>query len=98
MRKSVCAAILVLASLCGVRIAAFAQPSSNGQPVPPVLQLPDGARPLRYEVALTVVPGEPKASGEIVIDVELDGAQQVLWLNADDLAISQASVDVAETR
>src|SRR2546428_4331344 len=98
MRRSVCAAVLVLASLCSVDMAAFAQASSNGQPVPPTLRLPDGARPLRYEVALTVMPGEPKAPGEIVIDVELDRAHPVLWLNADDLAISQASVDVAETR
>src|SRR6266702_8113003 len=38
---------------------------------PPALRVPDGSRPTRYELTLTVVPGEAKANGEITIDVEL---------------------------
>ena len=38
----------------------------------------DGARPLHYDLTLTVVPGDAKAPGEIAIDVELSRPHSVL--------------------
>jgi alanyl aminopeptidase len=65
---------------------------------PPAFRLPAGARPTHYGLSLTVVPGEPKVSGEIAIDVELDRPHGVLWLNADGVSVKRASVDAAATR
>ena len=59
-------------------------------PAPPTLRLPEGARPLRYAVTLTVIPGEAKAAGEAVIDLELVREHALLWLNGEMLAIRQA--------
>ncbi|MDQ2961709.1 MAG: M1 family metallopeptidase [Pseudomonadota bacterium] len=65
---------------------------------PPTFRLPSGARPLRYDVALTLVPGEAKAPGEIAIQVELDRPHPVLWLNADTLSVTSAATELPETR
>ncbi|HYT96566.1 MAG TPA: M1 family metallopeptidase [Casimicrobiaceae bacterium] len=89
--------ITVIASLCGVH-SVFAQTKANGDATPPAFRLPDGARPLHYELALKVVPGEAKAPGEIAIDVELSRPHPVLWLNADSLTISSASVNAPQIR
>ena len=43
-------------------------------------------------LTLTVVPSEAKAQGEITIDVELQRPHPVLWLNADEVSVSRASV------
>jgi len=71
---------------------ATAQSATANDPVPPTLRLPDGARPLRYALTLTVVPGREKAPGEIAIDIELESEHSVLWLNADALTVTHAVV------
>ncbi|MET0442574.1 MAG: M1 family metallopeptidase, partial [Casimicrobiaceae bacterium] len=65
---------------------------------PPAFRLPAGARPLAYDLTLTVVPGAAKSAGEIVIDVDLDRTHPVLWLNADTLTVSTATVATPATR
>ncbi len=65
---------------------------SAPDPAPPALRLPDGARPLRYALTLTVVPGAEKAPGEIAIDLELDREHALLWLHADALTVTRATV------
>src|SRR5437868_13667857 len=75
----------------------MAQPAASSEPAPS-FRLPDGARPLRYDLMLTVVPGDAKASGEIAIDVDLARPHSVVWLNADSLNISAASADAPQTR
>src|SRR5262245_9370277 len=64
----------------------------------PTLKLPSGARPIRYEMTLTVSPGKAKVPGEIAIDVELDRPHDVLWLNADALSVTRANTELPETR
>ena len=88
MRRA-CAAFAVLA-VASVT-AASAQPAAS--PTPPTLRLPDGARPLRYTLTLTVAPGEARATGEMVIDVELARDHPVLWLHGEMLDIRRAGVD-----
>ncbi len=86
-------------SISGLSISSHAQApaSTNGEYAPPPLRIADGSRPTRYELTLTVIPGEAKASGEIMIDVELERPHPVLWLNADAVAVTRASVSAAGT-
>jgi len=74
-----------------------AAPERTDDLTPPPLRIPEGSRPMRYEVTLTVVPGEPAARGEIVIFLELARPHRVLWLNADELAVSRATVSAPAT-
>jgi alanyl aminopeptidase len=72
--------------------------ASAEEATPPTLRLPDGARPTRYAVTLTIVPGKEKAPGEIVIDAELDRPHALLWLNAAGITIARAAADDPGTR
>jgi alanyl aminopeptidase len=60
---------------------------------PPSLHLPDGVRPERYAVTLSVVPGEAKVQGRIVIDVTVDSPRPLIWLHADRTTIGAVDVD-----
>ena len=97
MREFIAAAV-ALVLLAGVAALANAQAPVETKPVPPVLRIPDGARPTRYEVTLTIVPGEDKARGEIAIDLELDRPHPLLWLNADAVSVSLVSISAPATR
>ena len=77
--------------------AAAADVVATAETAAPGLRLPQGARPLGYDVTLTVVPGEPSAAGVIAIDVEVDRPHSILWLNADGIDVSQASVDASSS-
>jgi alanyl aminopeptidase len=94
MRSRLLANLAALAASAAIAVAAAAADA----PQPPSLRLPEGARPTRYALTLTVVPGEAKAPGEIVIDVELVRPHAVLWLNADTLAVTRADAGAAGTR
>ncbi len=86
-------AIAICALLgCGPLVVS-SQPSPATGPEVPSLRLPEGARPLSYHLALTVVPGAAKAAGEITIDVVLSRPHPVLWLNAEALNVSSAVTD-----
>src|SRR5450432_184286 len=99
MPKPRLAALAALVWICSFGVASYAQipPPTDAEYAPPTLRIPGGSRPTHYELTLTVVPGEPKAPGEITIDIELDRPHPVLWLNADEIAISRASVSDAAT-
>ena len=76
--------LTIVAALLGAKSGFAADPPAT-RAEPPTFRLPAGARPTRYALTLTVVPGEAKAAGEIAIDVELDRPHDVLWLNADSV-------------
>src|SRR5579862_567928 len=67
--------------------AAFAQESA-----PPALRLPDSVQPLRYAAELAIVPAESSFHGTIDIEVEVQRATPVVWLNARFLSIDSASI------
>src|SRR3954467_6808396 len=94
-RAAAVVAVAFAAWLPGPASAADTAPMAG--PAPPELRIPEGSRPLRYAVTLTVVPGEAAVTGEIAIDVELDRPHPIVWLNAVDLSIAQVSVDEAGT-
>ncbi|MEP7183094.1 MAG: M1 family metallopeptidase [Betaproteobacteria bacterium] len=97
MRKLL-SGLAALAWLAASPVAFSADPPAAPAVEPPTFRLPAGARPLRYAVTLTLVPGEAKVPGEIAIDVELDRPHPVLWLNADTLNVTSAAVDLPGTR
>src|SRR5437016_3781769 len=90
--------VMIALGVASVSLGAAVPDPATAANAPPSLRLPSGARPTHYEVTLTVVPGEAKASGEIAIDVELERPHPVLWLNADEVVVSRASVNAAATK
>ncbi|HEX8013385.1 MAG TPA: M1 family metallopeptidase [Casimicrobiaceae bacterium] len=97
MRRTFFAALAAVASACATSASSDAATPvpAGAEYAPPALRLPAGARPVRYELTLTVIPGEAKVQGEIAIDVELDRPHPVLWLNADEVTVARASVSTA---
>ncbi|MGD0048869.1 MAG: M1 family metallopeptidase [Bryobacteraceae bacterium] len=59
----------------------------------PKLRLSADIRPTRYAADLTAVPAAATFSGVIDIDVVLAKPASLVWLNATDLAIQQATVN-----
>lgn len=72
-------------------------PSNGGAeagaaPQPPKLRLDGSARPTRYALDLTVVPGEEEFGGLIEIQLELSKPTNLIWLNATELQIRSATL------
>src|SRR5688572_16432687 len=61
-------------------------------PEPPSFRLPDTVRPLRYDLDLTLSPSQDGFTGTVAIDVELTSPTRVIWLQAEDLDVSQTTV------
>ena len=65
------------------------------EPAPPALRLPGEARPTRYEVDLTVDPTRTTFEGEVRIALTLAKPTSLLWLNATELTVLAAKVEVS---
>jgi alanyl aminopeptidase len=74
-------------ALCGL----FALSLAAAPPEPPAFRLPDTAKPVRYAIDLTIVPDQDTFRGIADIDLTFARPSSVLWLNATDLIIDQAS-------
>jgi len=98
IRRGVLAAACAFATLCFGVVAMAADPGSVADATPPDLRIPSGARPLHYDVTLTVTPGGADVAGNAAIDIELDRPHPILWLNAVGLSIAEVGVDVTGTR
>jgi cytosol alanyl aminopeptidase len=59
---------------------------------PPQLRLPDNAKPLRYQVELTIDPAVEDFSGVITTQLEFTKATKLLWLNATEIKIDSATL------
>ncbi len=64
----------------------------------PELKLDGSVRPVSYAADLTLLTDSPTFSGSIDIDVEMRSPAGLIWLNATDIAIRQATVQTGETR
>ncbi len=64
-----------------------------GSPEPPTLRLPGTARPDRFSVDLTLLPGAGTFHGSVEIELNFLQPQPLLWLNAADLNIESASLE-----
>ncbi|MBL8935727.1 MAG: M1 family peptidase, partial [Archangium sp.] len=58
----------------------------------PGVRLPAGARPLGYQLELTVLPGQERFSGRITAKIEIATAMEVLWLNATELKLEPTTL------
>jgi aminopeptidase N len=87
---------LMCCALACARVPAggIAQPPSLPRATPPALRLPEGARPTSYAVALRIDPAQPTLTGTIDIELQLDAATSLLWLNATDIDVTSAQVTV----
>ena len=59
---------------------------------PPALRLPGDVKPTKYALDLTIVPDQPKATGRVSIDADVVKPTRVVWLNATDLVIANATI------
>jgi alanyl aminopeptidase len=73
-------------------LAASALLATSAPAVPPTLRLPDGVRPVRQSVELTLDPGCDRDWGVVDIEVEVTRPTPVLWLNATGLKVTAATV------
>ena len=60
----------------------------------PVGRLPDGVRPLAYDLAFVLDPRRPRFSGEARIEVEAARETRQIWLHGQDLTVSRVRVMV----
>ncbi len=84
MKTSLAALLLLSLALPAGALAAEAQP--------PAFRLPEGARPVRMSVDLTILPEHETFDGKVGIELELERATSVLWLNAHALEIQAATL------
>src|SRR5579863_3696664 len=78
--------LFVLFATCSLA-AALAAPTLE----PPKLRLSDNVQPIRYAVDLTIVPDRDTFRGAVDISIDIHTATPVIWLNASDLQIQEAS-------
>jgi cytosol alanyl aminopeptidase len=76
--------------LCG--ILSLPCLASTTDDAAPSFRLPDGARPTRYSLDLTVDPRSPAFHGVATIEIELKRATRVIWLNQKSLTIRRVAV------
>ncbi len=81
---------LLVVTWLGLAAAHAAVPA---QPTPPA-HLLDLARPLSYDLQLSIVPSADKYSGKVSIDVEVLQPTAVIWLDAVKLDVHRATVTV----
>jgi alanyl aminopeptidase len=79
-------------------VAAAAPVAAPVAPTPPDLRLPAGVRPVRYQATLELDPAAKDFGGVIAIDVSVDAATDLVWLNADGLTIESAEIEAGGAR
>ena len=85
--------VLIIASTWGT--ARLPDVWADDAPAPPKLRLPaDVVGPVRYRVELTAIPDQDTFTGTIDIDLQFVKPTSVLWLNAEKLAIKDATLTV----
>src|SRR5438270_2659889 len=85
---------LVILGFCGgVMPSALA---ATPAPTPPRLRLPTMVKPIRYAARLTVRPTEPTFTGAIDIDVTVDKATDIVWLDSTALKVTRAAFKLGD--
>ena len=64
-------------------------------PPPPELRLPEGVRPVRQSVELTLDPDAEPFAGRVEIELDVARETPVVWLNATGLAVTSATLGPA---
>ncbi|HUP30413.1 MAG TPA: M1 family aminopeptidase [Usitatibacter sp.] len=85
--------MIAAAALLALSLPVFAQ-----DPKPPELRLGDVAVPRAYAVRLAIDPRESAFEGEVRIELRVNRATPVLWLNAEKLMIERAEFTFGDRR
>ena len=95
MRRETLSVLRILLALlcCAVPFSQLAQAADDG-PQPPQFRLPITVVPLHYSLNLTVAPDQDTFAGAVDIDLNFKDASSVLWLNAEKLTVSDATLIV----
>ncbi|HET9991181.1 MAG TPA: M1 family aminopeptidase, partial [Kofleriaceae bacterium] len=72
-------------------------PVAAAPPQAPELRLPTFARPLHEDVDLTLDPASEDFHGKITTELEIAQATNVLWLNADEIIVDEATINANGT-
>jgi aminopeptidase N len=68
-------------------------PVAAPDPSPPALRLPGDVKPTKVALELTILPGQPTATGRVQITADVVQPTRIVWLNATDLTIDHAELD-----
>jgi len=89
-------ALLALLIGCGrLRAPAETAPTVEQVPTGP---LPDGTRPTRYRLSLTIIPEQDRFSGTAVIGIELDQPSATIWMHGQGLDVTSIHATHATAR
>lgn len=72
--------------------------ASAALPPPPGFRLPDTVVPRSYKIELTIDPARPTFEGTARIEIDVLASSKVIWLNAKDLTLKQATLEAAGSR
>ena len=64
----------------------------------PLGQLPDGTRPTRYRLSLTIIPEQDGFAGTAVIGIELDEPSATIWMHGQGLDVTSIQASHATAR
>lgn len=93
MQKLLRSFTAVLIAGCFVATLGVGRTWADDSPLPPKLRLPaDVVAPVRYRVELTVIPDQDTFTGTVEIDLRFAKSTSLLWLNADKLTVSEATL------
>ncbi len=89
-----CLAVVALALVASCAKPIPQPPAATPAPADavPEGQLPEGVQPTRYEIALTLIPGEPTFAGTATIEIVLDAPLSGIWMHGEDLDVSSVVV------
>jgi aminopeptidase N len=87
----ICAAIAVGVSAI---VAGAIRTTAAAEAAPPTGMLPRDVVPLAYRLDLKIDPSQLRFSGHVGIDVRLKAKGRLIWINGQDLAVSQVTAQV----
>jgi alanyl aminopeptidase len=84
--------------IAAAALLALSLPGFSQDPKPPELRLGDAATPRAYAVRLAIDPREAGFEGEVRIELRVNRAVPVLWMNAEKLDIERAEFVFGDRR
>ena len=84
---ALCAGSATSVTAASARAAANAAAKAVDVSSPPLGKLPEGVRPVHYVLELKIDPNQPRFSGDVQIELELQAPAQVIWLHGRGLNV-----------
>ena len=84
----------IISGVVGAILTGAICTTAAAEPAPPTGMLPRDVIPLAYRLDLKVDPSQPRFSGHVGIDVRLKAKSRLIWINGENLAVSQVTARV----